>query len=146
MVGGLEITGIPWVGDVAGIFGIIQQPTDFSVRVAAGQTVQRTDVAAFHAENIVAAGVILGGKDRGAFGGAVDAVGSKHGGGGGIDAAALFLPAGSGRGNGERSAPPPDDILHDKFCHRRTADVAQTDKHNVQHLSKTPFVWMVSLS
>ena len=57
--GCLEVAGVPRVGNIAGVVGVVHQEVQFAVRVAAADAVHIPQVRAVHADQQVVLVVIL---------------------------------------------------------------------------------------
>ena len=124
--GSLEISGVPGVRHVAGMAGPVQQEGQLSLRVAAADAAHVPQVGTVHADEQVKAVIILPPQLPGGLSGAADTVLRQLPPGGGIDGIADLLRAGGSGSDGEllRQFCLADQVLHDKFRHGASADIA----------------------
>ncbi len=93
-IGQREISGEIGVGDVAFLFGVVQQADDLFVRIAAEDTERVIYVSFFHADDKVIEGVIAFFKARGALPREGNSVFSQLGDCRWVDGVALFFVTG----------------------------------------------------
>ena len=136
--GGIEVAGVPGVGDFAGTGGVRHQHADLAVGVAATDAGHVADVPLVHADEEVEAIVVAAGHLTGALALAADAVFGELATGGGIDLVAELLGGGGCRLDVELAVEAclADEVLHHKFRHRTATDVAVTNEKYTRHDSE----------
>ena len=124
--GGVELTGVPGVGDIAGTGREVHEHDDLAVGVATTDGAHVADVPGIHAYQQVVALVVGAGHLAGRLTCTADAVLSQFAAGWGIDAVAYLFGRRGCRGYLEMVGHSGlfYQMFHDEFGHRTAADVA----------------------
>ena len=128
--GGLEIAGVPRIGHVARVVGVIHQQRYFIFNVVSDNALDVPPVVLVHDDDVVVIVVVGAGHLAGGLAVAGDAVRSQHPAGRRIDGVANLLAARRGGGNLELRGEPPlrHLLLHHELGHGTAADIAVAHK------------------
>lgn len=135
-VGGLKISRVPRVGDLAGAAGKLQQLIYFVLRVGTDDTQDIADVGVIHADDVIV-GVIIGFFHLyGAVAGAGNVVFPEYGHGSMVNRVSDLLGAGGRGGDVETggAAAGGDHVFQGELGHGGTADAAVANKKYLNHI------------
>ena len=69
-----KISGVPWIGNIPGVIGVVQETADFTFRVASGNFCHVPDVGGIRSQKVVILSIIFSGHLYRMFSPAGDAV------------------------------------------------------------------------
>ncbi len=147
---GIEVAGVPGIGDVPFGTGEGQKFGNLAFRIAAQHPAHVADIGAVHADEVVVFAIIGGRKLDGAFPGTADAMFRKLGLGRRVDriadAVPDFLRAGGGGGDVEVLGESffCHQFFHDELAHGASANISMANKKYFNHFSITPYISCIS--
>ena len=138
--GRLEIFRVPWIGDIAGMIGIIHQEMDFVGKVAAADPVHIPQIGFVHPDQLVVFLVVAVDELPGCVAAAGDPMLGQLAACRRIDWVPDLLPAGSRRCDLELRFQPSffHQVLHNELGHWAPANIPVTHEEDLFHRSDSP--------
>lgn len=134
---GVEVAGVPGIGDLGAgcAIGEVEEETNLLLGVGGDDAGDVAQIVAVHADDEVEGVVVVARHLTGGAARTRHALGRQLAASGRIDVVADFLAGGGGALDVEVSVAAcfVDKVFHDVFRHRRSADVAVTDKEYASH-------------
>ena len=133
--GGIEVPGVPGIGNLPGAAGKVHQQMQSAGGVAAADPLHIPQVGMIHADEQIIGLIVALLQLAGGFSGAVDAMPVQQPADGGIDRVSQLLSAGGCGFNVKfrLQSGSVNHVLHHKFSHGASANISVADKEYTNH-------------